>query len=225
MWEVKWIPLTHGKDKWLWVHFAQLKVDPKKLNFQEKCRTYLLAWAKIRGYPVTNSYFNPRGVILFMASPNDVDTILSCSVMKKIPGIPFSVQPVRGCQIKIKNVFELAIAGLSDDYDQEHLHDMLHEWLIDNFQVDDITTLAGTRFNVSEPEMFIFHMTTWKATCNILSDIAHDHFKNDFKAYKMMQSPQLLHHLNTSGLGRKPGSFRKDLVQGASMVTDGLEKL
>ena len=224
-WEVKWTPLTHGKDKRLWVRFAQLKENLKEPNFQEKCRTHLLAWAKSNGYSVTNSYFNPGGVTLCMASPNDVDTILSRGFIEKIPGIPFSVQPVRGHQIEIENAFELVIAGLSDDYDQDHLHDMLREWLIDNFQVDDITTLAGTRFDVSEPEMFIFHMTTWKATSDVLSDSVRDQFKNNFKAYAMMEPPQLLHNLNTSGLGRKPGSIRKDFVQGASMVTDGLDKL
>ncbi len=160
-----------------------------------------------------------------MASLNDVDMILSHGLIEKIPGIPFSVQPVRGRQVEIENAFELAIAGLSDDYDQEHLHDMLREWLIDNFQVDDITTLAGTRSDVSEPEIFIFHMTTWKATSDALSDVVCDRFKNDFKAYPMMEPPQLLHNLNTSGLGRKPGSICKDLLQGASMVTDGIDKL
>jgi hypothetical protein len=68
-------------------------------------------------------------------------------------------------------------------------------------------------------------MTTWKATREVLSDDVCDHFKTDFKAFEMMQPPQLLHNFNTSGLGRKPGSVRKDLIQGASMVTDGLDKL
>ena len=62
-------------------------------------------------------------------------------------------------------MFELAITGLSDDYDPEHLHNMLRDWLLDNFEVNKVTTLAGTRTVTSEPEMFIFHMTTWKATC------------------------------------------------------------
>lgn len=224
-WEVKWTPLTHGKDKRLWIRFAQLKEDPKDANFQEKCRTHLLAWAKLRGYAVTNSYFNPGGVTLCLASPIDVEQILDRGSLEKIPGIPFSVQPVRGRQVEIENAFELAITGLSDDYDQENLHDMLREWLVDNFQHDDITTLAGTRSDKSEPEMFIFHMTTWKATCEVLSDIVCERFKTDFKAFEMMQPPQLLHSLNTSGLGRKPGSFRKDLAQGASIVTEGLDKL
>ena len=66
-WEVKWIPLTHGRDKRLWIRFGQLKEDPKDSNYQEKCRTHLLAWAKIRGYTVTNSYFNAGGVTLSIA--------------------------------------------------------------------------------------------------------------------------------------------------------------
>jgi len=224
-WEVKWTPLTRGKDKRLWVRFAQLKEDAKDPGYQEKCRTHLLAWAKTKGYPVTNSFVNPGSVTLSMASPQDVDAILSCGVIERIPGISFSVQPVRGRQIEIENAFELAITGLSDDYDQEHLHDMLHDWLVDNFQADGVTTLAGTRFAASEPEIFIFHMTTWKATCEVLSDAACDRFKTDFKGYDMMQPPQLLHNLNTSGLGKRPGSIRKDLAQGASMVTEGLDKL
>jgi hypothetical protein len=88
-WEVKWTPLTHRKDKRLWIRFSQLKENSKEPNFQEKCKTHLLAWAKIRGYPVTNSYFNPGGVTLCMASPSDVDTILSHGLIEKIPGIPF----------------------------------------------------------------------------------------------------------------------------------------
>lgn len=142
-----------------------------------------------------------------MASLQDVDAILSCGVIERIPGISFSVQPVRGRQIEIENVFELAITGLSNDYDQEHLHDMLRDWLVDNFEADGVTTLARTRFTASEPEIFIFHMTTWKATCEVLSDTTCDHFKTDFKGYDMMQPPQLLHNLNTSGLGKRPGSF------------------
>ena len=224
-WEVKWTPLTHGKDKRLWIRFGQLKDNPKDLNFQEKCRTHLLAWAKIRGYAVTNSYFNPGGVTLCLASPKDVDAIIAHGMIDKIPGIPISVQPARGRQVEIDNVFELAFTGLSDDYDKETLHEMLTDWLIDNFEEDGITTLAGTRSDDSETEMFIFHMTTWKATCEVLSETTHDRFKADFRTYETMQSPQLLHQLNTSGLGRKPGSLRKDLVQGASMVTEGIDKL
>ena len=224
-WEVKWTPLTRRKDKRLWVRFAQLKEDVKDPGYQEKCKTHLLAWAKTKGYPVTNSFVNPGGVTLCMASPQDVDAILSCGVIERIPGISFSVQPVRGRQIEIENAFELAITGLSNDYDQEHLHDMLRDWLVDNFEADGVTTLAGTRFTASEPEIFIFHMTTWKATCEVLSDTTCDRFKTDFKGYDMMQPPQLLHNLNTSGLGKRPGSFRKDLAQGASMVTEGLDKL
>jgi len=150
-WEVQWTPLTHGKDKRLWIRFAQLKEDPKDANFQEKCRTHLLAWAKLRGYAITNSYFNPGGVTLCLASPIDVEQILDRGSLEKIPGIPFSVQPVRGRQVEIENAFELAITGLSDDYDQENLHDMLREWLVDNFQLDDITTLARTRSDKSKP--------------------------------------------------------------------------
>ena len=41
----------------------------------------------------------------------------------------------------------------------------------------------------------------------------------------MLKPPQLLHSLNSSGLGRKPGSVRKDMLEGASMVTEGLDKL
>lgn len=41
-------------------------------------------------------------------------------------------------------------------------------------------------------------MTTWKATCEVLSDSVCEHFKTDFKAFEMMQPPQLLHNLNTS---------------------------
>jgi len=102
---------------------------------------------------------------------------------------------------------------------------MLREWFIDNFNEDGFTTLAGSRSDASEPEMFIFHMTTWKATCEVLSDSTRDRFKANFNTYVTMESPQLLHHLNTSGLGRKPGSLRKDLIQGASMVTEGIDKL
>ncbi len=193
-WEVKWTPLTHGKDKRLWVRFSQLKENSKDPTFQEKCRTHLLAWAKIRGYPVTNSYLNPGGVTLCMASPKDVDAIIAHGLIDKIPGIPYSVQPVRGRQVEIENAFELAITGLSDDYDQEHLHDMLRDWLIDNFESDGITSLAGTRFVESEPEIFIFHMTTWKATSDVLSDDVRERFQNYFTAYKLMQPPQLLHH-------------------------------
>jgi len=72
-WKVKWTPLPQGKDKWPWVRFAQLKEDPKDVAFQEKCKTHLLAWAKHKGYPVTNSYFNTGGVTLCMASPAHVD--------------------------------------------------------------------------------------------------------------------------------------------------------
>jgi hypothetical protein len=128
--------------------------------------------------------------------------------------------------VEIENTFELAITGLSDDaYDLDQLHDMLRDWLLDNFEVDEVTTLAGTRTVTSEPEMFIFHMTTWKATCEVLSDSSRDRFLSDFKSYEMLKPPQLLHSLNTSGLGKKPGNIRKDLIEGASMVTEGLDKL
>ena len=122
-------------------------------------------------------------------------------------------------------MFELAITGLADDYDQEHLYDLLQDWLIDNFEADGVTTLAGTRFNASKPEMFIFHMTTWKATCKVLSDSICDCFKSDFKTCEMLWPLQLLHNLNTSGLGKRPGSVYKDLIQGTSMVMEGLDKL
>ena len=224
-WEVKWTPLTHGKDKRPWIRFAQLKEDPKDSSFQEKCKSHLLLWAKTKGYSVVNSYFNPGGVTLCMASPRDVDAIFSYGLIEKIPGIPFSVLPVRGRQLEIENAFELAITGLSEDYDQEHLHEMIRDWLIDSFHVDDIPTLAGSRSVLLEPEIFIFHMTTWKATREVLSEDVRDRFKAYFKDYEMMQPPQLLYQLNTSGLGRKPGGVRKDLVEGASMVTEVVDKL
>lgn len=176
-WEVRWTPLTHGKDKRMWIRFPQLKVDPEDPGFQEKCKTHLLAWAKTKGYPVTSSYVNPGGVTLCLASPGDVDVILSCGVTDKILGIPIPVLPARGRQVEIENVFELAITGLSDDYDLDHLHDMLRDWLEDNFELDGVTTLASTRTVMSEPEFFIFHMTTWKATCDVLSDDAHGRFE------------------------------------------------
>lgn len=68
-------------------------------------------------------------------------------------------------------------------------------------------------------------MTTWEATRNVLSDSSLDRFRTDFKTFAMLKPPQFLHNLNTSGLGMKPGNIRKDLVEGASMVTEGLEKL
>jgi hypothetical protein len=143
----------------------------------------------------------------------------------KIPGIPIAVQPARGRQVEINNAFELAFTGLSDDFDKENLHEMLTDWLIESFEEDGATSLAGTRSDDAEPEMFIFHMTSWKATCEVLSESTRDRFKTEFCTYPTMLPPQLLHQLNSSGLGRKPGSLRKDLVQGASQVTEGIDKL
>jgi hypothetical protein len=99
-----------------------------------------------------------------------MEAILSHDVIDKIPGILIPVLSVCSWQVEIENVFELVITGLSDAYDLEHLHDMLHDWLVDSFELDGVTTLAGTRTITSEPEFFIFHMMTWKTTCNVLSD-------------------------------------------------------
>lgn len=101
-WEVKWTPMTHGKDKQLWIRFAQFKSDPKDSTYQEKCKNHLLAWAKSNGYPVTNSYSNAGGVTLCMAVPGHVDEILSRGMIDKVAGIPVSVHPIRGRQSRSK---------------------------------------------------------------------------------------------------------------------------
>ena len=87
---------------------------------------------------MTNSYFNAGGVTLCMASPAHVDEILAHGPIEKVSGISWTFQPLRGAKSRlIQNAFELAITGLTDDDDQDHLHDMLREWLIDNFALDD----------------------------------------------------------------------------------------
>jgi hypothetical protein len=182
-------------------------------------------WAKTNGFPVVNSYFNPGGVMLCLASPTDIDTILLQGTIKKVTGISMPLQPVHGQQVEIEDVFEMAITGLSSNYDLDDLHDMLKEWLAETFVSNDETTFAGTRTVTSEPEMFIFHMTTWKATCEVLSDSSRDRFLQAFKPYEMLQPPQLLHVLNTSSLGKRPGSVCKDLTDGAMLVTEGINKL
>jgi len=57
--------------------------------------------------------------------------------------------------------------GVPDDY--EDMDQLLKEWITQNFLVDGESTLAGYRASPDEPEAFIFHMTTWKATKAVLS--------------------------------------------------------
>ncbi|KAF8228388.1 hypothetical protein L208DRAFT_1379362 [Tricholoma matsutake] len=63
-WEVAWMPMVHGTDKRMWVHF----LDVSRNNG---------LWAKAANSPVCSSFMNKGGVILSLASPMHVNVILA----------------------------------------------------------------------------------------------------------------------------------------------------
>ena len=76
-----------------------------------------------------------------------------------------------------------------------------------------------------EPEAFIFHMTTWKATKAVLSPSTRRLFELDFAKYPTLVYPRTVHEVNTTSVWKIPGSICGDFVKGAESVNDAIKAL
>jgi len=111
--------------------------------------------------------------------------------------------------------------GVPDDY--EDMDQLLKEWITQNFLVDGESTLAGYRASPDEPEAFIFHMMTWKATKAVLS--TRKLFEADFTKYPTLIYPHTIHEVNTTGIWKIVGNIRSDFVKGAESMNDMIKAL
>ena len=113
--------------------------------------------------------------------------------------------------------------GVPDDY--EDIDQLLKEWLTQNFLIDGESTLAGYRSSPDEPEAFIFHMTTWKATRAVLSPSARQLFEVDFAKYPTIIYPRTVHEVNMTGVWKLSGNIRNDFAKGAELMNDTIKAL
>ncbi len=214
-WHVAWTPAKYGQDKRMWVRFPDLAPP---IN-QEEAKEKVLAWAAKHKFTVCSSYYNKGGVTLTLASPNDVDQILQQGHVN-VQGIKDTRQRISGGrQIEIQNPFELIIIGALSEY--EGLDELIEKWVEDEFLVDGESTLAGARSPPNEREAFVFHMTSWSSTANVLSPAMQASFAKNFEKYKLMP-PQMLHKVNTDAAYRIVGSIREDFSKGAESMNKGL---
>jgi hypothetical protein len=221
-WEIHWTPAKHGTDKRSWIRFPELRDDSTNPSFQSESRDKLLRWAKTKALPVSSSFLGKGGVTLSMASPHHVDTVVNAGTVL-VPGFPNPLRVARGRQIEICNAFEIVIMGVPDDY--EDMDQLLKEWITQNFLVDGESTLAGYRASPDEPEAFIFHMTTWKATKAVLSQSTRKLFEADFAKYPTLIYPRTVHEVNTTGVWKIVGNIRGDFAKGADSMNDTIKAL
>jgi len=221
-WDVQWTPAKHGTDKCSWIHFPELKDDTTNPSFQSKSWDKLLCWVRTKALPVCNSFLGKGGVTLSMASPHHVDTMINAGTVL-VPRFPSPLRVVCGWQIKIHNTFEIIIMGIPDDY--EDMDQLLKEWITQKFLIDDESTLAGYRASPDEPEAFIFHMTTWKATKAVLSPSTWKHFEADFAKYLTLIYPHTIHEVNSTSIWKIVGNICSDFVKGAESMNETIKAL
>ena len=219
-WHVAWAPAKQGTDKRMYIRFPDLNAAS---GDQEAPKEKLLLWAKSKNYPVCQSFANAGGIILAMANPAHVDQILSTG-SHTIKGFPHPLRTLPARQVEIQNIFEMIIMGVPADY--ENMDGLLEEWIDNTFANDGVSKMAGRRTPPSEPETFVFHMTSWTDTSKILSAKFQEMFLDDFKKYgTSLLPPQMLFKVNSDGFYRPRGNVRTEIQKGASTIDGSIKDL
>ncbi|KAJ7143110.1 hypothetical protein C8R43DRAFT_1130899 [Mycena crocata] len=216
-WEVAWAPASEGTDKRMWVRFPTLVPElAKKLDREPtkdetvKCLQEIL---KANNIGVENVFAMgpqgkpPTGAAAVLIHPRQVDTLHRHRSINSHSILPDPIQADRVKQIEIINPFELAIAGISG---YEQLEALVNSYLLD-FEDEDGQQLAATRNPPGYRDVFVFHMSSWKATKRVLND--HKRFRESFSQYNL-SPPELLITFNDGRVAWK-----------ATAVSDGAEKI
>jgi hypothetical protein len=218
-WEVAWTPSKHGSDKRMWVRFLDLPSLPGDNDKFSKVSNVIVKWANATRFTITSSYVFKGALIATLASPIKVDALVLQEKVS-IPGLPAALKVTQGNQIEVLNAFEMAVTGLSDDY--EGLDASIEIWLDENFSEDGQPTLVDSRRDPYVPNCVIFHMTTWAAMAKVLDESTADKFKDAFGSFGNPSPPQLLTKLNADGIYRKPG-LRLDFARGETTLNTALK--
>lgn len=219
-WEVRWTPARQGTDKRMMVKLPDIKkgaIDAE--NEQRKA----LKWLEENQIKVVSNFVSAGGLFITLASPAQVDDLLQTgSIRLSEHGAPFKV--FKAAQIEIENALEVAITSVPTA-DYEGIEAQVLSW-VETVCVDDEgnSTLAGYRVPSDDPDVFIFHLTSWAATKKTLGEESHESFRRFFNQFPDMQPPKLLHAVNTEGLWKKP-TLKKFVSEGASMVTGAVSDL
>jgi hypothetical protein len=222
-WEVAWTPCKPGSDKRMFIRFLDVSDDTKTGNAAATDK--IQKWATTKGWTVASIYAWKNAVCLTLASPKDVDEIASSNT-HIIKGFEQPVRAYRGRQIEIQKPFELAIIGAPTEYDTYMLEDLISKWISSNFCNNGESTLAGYRTPPGEPEIFVFHMTTWAATTQVLSIESQQAFLDFFKKLcPNMLAPQLLFDVNGHGIFKTTGNLRNDFKKGAESLEKAFQAL
>ena len=195
-WEVNWAPTIRETDKQMWLRF------PEVHDGQENMITKIMAHLEKKfKSPVCSSIaMKTGGIILSLACHKHVDGVIKLGRVD-IPGVQHPLTPQCGCQIEIKNAFELTIMGLTDNIDG--IETILECWLADTFIVDGESTLAGVRSSSDASEALIFHMTTWEAATKVFSVMTAELFHHTYGCkYPSLVAPQSVYAINHKGLWR-----------------------
>ncbi|TFK27521.1 hypothetical protein FA15DRAFT_724085 [Coprinopsis marcescibilis] len=95
------------------------------------------------------------------------------------------------------------------------------EWIVNqSLDEDDNPTWAEHCIAHAKPNTIIFHLTSWAATCCMLSNKVSEDFEVTFKGFKMVP-PQLLHTANDEEIWRLPfTNVNTALHNGAQAIND-----
>jgi hypothetical protein len=220
-WELGWSPAKQGTDKRMNIRFPDINSD---YGDQDNAKEKIVQWANEKGYLVLGAYKNKGGVIINLANPRHVDEIINRGTIS-IKGITFPLRAVRVRQIEIQNPFELVITG-APLTEYEGLDNLILTWLQDNFQNEGQPTVAGLRSPTNEPDIIVFHMTTWADTAKVLLPENQEKFLADFTKYdSTITAPTSLYEHNTKGVFKVPGNARTDIQKGANDVTNELQEI
>ena len=220
-WELGWSPAKHGTDKRMNVRFPDINSD---YGDQDNAKEKIVQWANDKGHLVLGTYKNRGGVIINLANPRHVDEIIDQGTVT-IKGFSFPLRVVRVRQIEIQNPFEFVITG-APLTEYEGLDSLILTWLQENFQNEGQPTVAGLRSPTNEPDIIVFHMTTWADTAKVLHPENQEKFLANFTKYdSTITAPTSLYEHNTKGVFKVPGNARTDIQKGATDVTNELQEI
>ena len=220
-WELGWSPAKQGTDKRMNVHFPDINSD---YGDQDNAKEKIVQWANDKGHLVLGAYKNRGGVIINLANPCHVDEIIDQGTIT-IKGFSFPLRIVCVRQIEIQNPFELIITG-TPLTEYEGLDSLILTWLQENFQNEGQPTVAGLHSPTNEPDIIVFHMTTWADTAKVLCPENQEKFLANFTKYDLtITAPTSLYEHNTKGVFKVPGNACTDIQKGATDVTNELQEI
>ena len=205
LWEVVWTPNEWGTDKRMSVRFTNLGVNLGKDHYL-RIQPFIIAAIEQKGVNVLASYATPSGVSCVL----DDRTFLDALIRDKMLDLPHETFPIPTISsvrhLEIATPFEMVIT-MPPSFNALEVGDQLNIWYDRVFSKDGVSQFAGGRVHPSEQHLYIFNLSTWKATSELLD--ASPETVSSFERFFAQQSaiipyPTLLYDSNRKGLYLKP---------------------